>query len=419
MSESSPPDPTTLHHHLRRMGGRNQHEAHRVATPLELLFDLTFVIAFGLAASQAAHALAEGHFSTALIGFGFASFAICWAWVNFSWFASAYDTDDWIFRIVTMVQMIGVLILAMGLPRMFASLEHGGHLDNSIMVLGYVVMRVAMVLQWLRAAKQDPEHRKTCITYATAISVAQLGWVALIFVKCSLALALVLAGVLAIVELLGPILAERKEGGTPWHAHHIAERYGLFAIIALGEGVVGTVATLSAVVEEHGWTMDAALVCMAGIGLTFGMWWIYYMLPSGQILHHHRNRAFVWGYGQMVTAGSIVATGAGLHVAANFIEHKSHLSALATVLAVAIPVGVFLASIYLLYYYMVQSFDRFHIWLFIGTALIVALAIGLAISGVSMAICLIVLMLAPVVTVVGYETQGHRHQAQALANEEH
>src|SRR6476619_6666349 len=128
---------SALRHNPRRLGGRDPHEAHRVATPLELLFDLTFVVSFGLAASQLAHALAEGHYAAALIGFGFASFSICWAWVNFSWFASAYDTDDWIFRIVTMVQMIGALVLAIGLPRMFASIEHSGHLDNSVMVLGY------------------------------------------------------------------------------------------------------------------------------------------------------------------------------------------------------------------------------------------------------------------------------------------
>ena len=77
--------------------------------------------------------------------------------------------------------------------------------------------------------------------------------------------------------MTGPVLAERQAGGTPWHAHHIAERHRLFAIIALGEGVVGTVAALSAVVDRQGWTLDAVLVGIAGIGLTFGMWWVYYL----------------------------------------------------------------------------------------------------------------------------------------------
>ncbi|MCA0200867.1 MAG: low temperature requirement protein A [Proteobacteria bacterium] len=417
---AAPPDAEALHHHhRRRMGGRDPHEVHRVATPLELLFDLTFVTAFSLAAAQFAHLLAEGHIGAALAGFGFATFAICWAWINFTWFSSAYDTDDWIFRVVTMVQMTGVLVLATGLPRMFASVEHGVHLDNSVIVLGYVIMRVAMIFQWLRAAKQDPRRRAACMTYAMAISIAQIGWIVQIFLNFSLAVSAVLALILFFVELAGPIIAEKKNGGTPWHAHHVAERYSLFAIIALGEGVVGTLATLSAAVEDQGWTIDAALVCVAGTGLTFGMWWIFYVLPSAAVLHAHRERAFVWGYAQIVIVAAIAATGAGLHVAAYFIAHTAHLSPMATLLTVAIPVGIYLFAIYALYYYLVRSFDALHIWLLLGTAAVMGLAIGAALAGFGMAVCLVILTFAPVVTVVGYEVKGYRHQVAAIAPEPH
>jgi low temperature requirement protein LtrA len=413
---TSEPNSTTLHHHSRRMGGRDPHEVHRAATPLELLFDLTFVIAFGIGASQFAHALAEAHYKSALIGFSFASFAICWAWVNFSWFASAYDTDDWIFRLTTMVQMIGVLILALGLPTMFASIEKGAYLDNGIMVLGYVIMRVAMVFQWLRAAKQDPDRRQACLTYVKAISIAQVGWTVLIFLDFSLVVTFTFAALLVTIEMLGPYIAEGKDGGTPWHAHHIVERYALFAILALGEGVVGTVAALSAVIESQGWTVDVALVGLAGMGLTFGMWWVYFVVPSGPVLHaKRREKSFVWGYGLLVTIASIVATGGGLHVAAYYIEHKAHIGPLATVLSVAIPVTVFLGSIYALYAYLVGEFDRFHYWLLFGTAAVVALAIVAAALGLSMPVCLMILMLAPAVTVVGYEWLGYEHQAEVLA----
>jgi low temperature requirement protein LtrA len=412
-----PPSAEALHHHIRRMVGRDRHEAHRAATPLELLFDLTFVIAFGLAASQLAHALAEGHYAVASLGFGLAAFAICWAWTNFTWFASAYDTDDWIFRIVTMVQMIGVLVLAIGVPRMFASIEHGGNLDIAAMVLGYVIMRLALGFQWLRAARQDPARRRACLFYAIAIWLAQVGWVSLIFVHLSIAGTFILIAVLSAIELVVPILAERRDGGTPWHAHHIAERHGLFAIIALGEGVVGTVAALSAVVEQQGWTVDAALVGVAGTGLTFGLWWVYYMLPSAPILHAHRDRGFVWGYGQLLIVTAIVATGAGLHVAANFIEHKTHIGPFATVLTVAVPVCVFLGLIYALYYYLVRRFDPFHVWLLTATAAVVAVAVVAALAGIDMAVCLVILTLAPVVTVVGYELRGYLHQAESLVTE--
>ena len=406
--------PDALHHHSRRMTGRDPGEVHRVATSLEQLFDLTFATCFSLAASQLALAVSAGRYTAAVFGFGFASFAICWAWINFSWFASAYDTDDWIFRVATMRQMVGVLVLAIGLPRMFASIERGEHLDNSIMVLGYVIMRVALVFQWLRAARQDPARRRACLTYAVTISIAQIGWVWQIAVHFSTAAAFILGSILALIELMGPVLAERQDGGTPWHAHHIAERHSSLAIMALGEGIVGTVAALSAVVEQQGWTADATLVGVAGTGLTFGMWWLYDLLPSAPILEAYRNRAFVWGVGQILIVTAIVATGGGLHVAAYFIEHETQISPLAAVLSVALPVGAFLGLTYALYYYLVRRFKAFQVWLLIGTAAVVAVTVTAALSGVSMARCLVVLALAPAVTVVGYEVLGYRHLADVL-----
>src|SRR5262249_7554137 len=159
-----------------------------------------FATSFSLAASQFAQALARGHYAAALLGFAFASFGICWAWINFSWFSSAYDTDDWIFRVATMVQMLGVLVLAIGLPRMFASVERGTHFDNSVLVLGYVIMRLALVFQWLRAARQDPARRRACVTYAVVISIAQVGWVVQILVNFPVGETVALIAVLTAVE---------------------------------------------------------------------------------------------------------------------------------------------------------------------------------------------------------------------------
>jgi len=394
------------------MGGRDPNEENRVATPLELLFDLTFATCFSFAASQFATELAEGRYAAAALGFGFASIAICWAWGSFSWFSSAYDTDDWLFRVATMVQMIGVLVLAIGQQPMFASIERGQHLDNSVMVLGYVIMSVALVSQWLRAAKQDPARRRACLTYVTTISIAQVGWVALIFARLPLAATVALVGILVLIEFAGPVLAERKDGGTPWHAHHIVERHSLFAIIALGEGVVGTVAALSAVVEQQGWSLEAALVGIAGTGLTFGMWWIYYMVPAAQVLERHRDRAFVWGYGQILIVTAIVATGAGLRVAAYFLEHKTVIGALATVLSVAIPVAAYIGLIYATYYYLVRRFYRLDAWLLTAVAAVVAASVVAAQSGLDVAKCLVILILAPAVIVVGYEGRGYDYEEE-------
>jgi low temperature requirement protein LtrA len=417
VSSTESPAPTAAHglaHRVARMAGRDPHESGRVATSLELLFDLTFVVAFGVAGNETAHLLAEGHVGAALAGFSFAMFAVIWAWINFSWFASAFDTDDWIYRVTTLVQMVGVVILALGLPPMFASIDHGPTLDNGVMVLGYVVMRLAMVAQWLRAARQCPDRRRACLTYVVAIVVAQLGWVVQIFADLSLAVSAAFAVVLLAVEFAGPVIAERFGGGTPWHAHHIAERYGLLAIIALGEGIIGTVAAVSAVVEAQGWTLDAALVALAGTGLTFGMWWMYFVLPAGELLHRHRERSFGWGYGHVPLFAAIAGTGAGLHVAAYYIEHVAHIGAVATVLTVAVPVAVYVVMVFVLYSVLTRSIDSFHWLLLGGTAVFVVVPVLMAAAGVSMAVCLVVLMLAPVVTVVGFEAVGHRHTAEVL-----
>ena len=397
---------------MLRMHGRDPHEAHRVSTPLELLFDLTFVISFGFAASQLAHALTEGHIAAGLLGFGFASFAICWAWTNFTWFASAYDTDDWLFRLMTMAQMTGVLVLAIGLPRMFASFDNeDGRIDNSIIVLGYVIMRIAMMLQWLRAARQDPQRRRTCLTYAAIILIAQLGWVGQLLIPLPMHLSMAIICLLVMFELAGPMLAERVDGGTPWHAHHIAERYGLFAIIALGEGLVGTVAALSAVVDTQGWTLEVLLVAVAGVGLTFGIWWLYQLLPSADMLHGPGRRTFAWAFLQMMTCSTIVAMGAGLHLSAYTLEQKTHITAFTSFLITATIVGILLALLYALHYFLVRKLDRLHLGLLLITAAIFAAAILAASAGVGMPLCLCILALAPVVSIIGYEWKGHRRQS--------
>lgn len=117
------------------------------------------------------------------------------------------------------------------------------------------------------------------------------------------------------------------------------------------------------------------------------------------------------GYGHIPIFGSIVATGAGLHVAAYYIEHKAHISSVATVLTVAVPVAIYLALIYAMYTYLLRRSDRLHTWLLSGTAVVLAASVAAAVAGIPMSVCLIILMLAPVVTIVGYELAGHHHRA--------
>lgn len=405
---------TGLDHRLRRMRGRDPDEPHRSATPLELFFDLVFVAAFSQAGTQTAHLLELGHFVPATFGFVFAVFAIAWAWINYAWLASAYDNDDIFFRVATMMQMIGVIVLALGLPQTFHSIDDGGELENRVVVIGYVIMRVAVVALWLRAARHDPEHRRTALTYAVLIAVAQAGWIALLLVDPPLQGAVAAWFLLVAFELAVPIAAERVGGRTPWHAHHIAERYGLLVIITLGEIVLGTIVAISAVVEEQGWDIEAVLVTVGGTMLAFGLWWVYFITPSAKVLARHRERGWMWGYGHIVLFGALAATGAGLHVAAYVIEGVAHIDDTLALLTVVLPVGVFSAGLFTLYTLLLREFDPFHILLFVGSIVPLVAAVWLVAGGASIGTGIVVAALSPLVVVVGYETVGHRHQAAAL-----
>lgn len=398
-------------HGLRKMTGRAVDESHRAASPLELLFDLVFVVAFGVAGNEFAHGIAEGHWLPALGGFCFAVAGIVWAWINYSWFASAFDTDDWLFRLLTMVQMAGVIVLAVGLPPMFASIEHGETFDNRVMVAGYVVMRVAMVLQWARAAR-DPRYRTVAKAYISAILVAQVGWVFVAIAPLQLGTAAVVALVLWAIELAGPMVAETKGakhggGATPWHPHHIAERYSLLAIVALGETVLGTLAAAQAISAAEGWSWDAIVVIGAGLAMTFALWWTYFLIPSATILAVNRHKAFAWGYGHAFVYAAIAGVGAGLHVVAYVFDDHYHVSTFAAILAIALPVLVFMVALYALHTWLVGEFSRN---LPVQSLALVLPIIGVVLAGVGspLWLCLLFVLAGPVAIVVSYELGAWR-----------
>ena len=119
----------------------------------------------------------------------------------------------------------------------------------------------------------------------------------------------------------------------------------------------------------------------------------------------------------MLIVSAIVATGAGLHLAAYFTNHEAHITAVAVVLAVAAPVLIFLVVLHALHSYLVRRFRAFDAWLMAASGAVAMLSIVAAWLGIGLGACLVILMLAPAVTVVGYEVLGYRHQAAALADE--
>jgi low temperature requirement protein LtrA len=332
-SPSPAPAPALLKR-LRPMAARDTSESHRASTPLELLFDLCFVVAVSQAARELNNDLVAHHLQSGIVGYLMVFFAIWWAWVNFTWFASAYDVDDVAYRLITFVQIVGVLILAAGVPAAFNS----GNF--AIITVGYVVMRVAMVTQWLRAAAGDPVGRPAALRYALAISILQVGWVARLWLPHYWGE--VAFYVLAAAEMAVPAWAERGGHGSPWHPEHISERYGLFTLIVLGECVAAATLAIQAASSAQGLSASLVGVAAGGVVLVFALWWWYFEHPAHEALRLSRSLSFIWGYGHYVVFASLAALGAGLGVAAESLHgHGGGLTVIAG-LAVAIPISAFL-----------------------------------------------------------------------------
>ncbi len=127
--------------------------------------------------------------------------------------------------------------------------------------------------------------------------------------------------------------------------HH--RRYGLLVIITLGEGILGTITAVAAVVAHVGWSAEAVLIVVAGVGLTFGLWWSYFIVPSAGCAgptSQPEVGLVVRPHGALRQRSRRV--GAGLHVAAYAAEGEAVIGTVGSVLAVAIPVLIFCVDVF-------------------------------------------------------------------------
>jgi low temperature requirement protein LtrA len=319
---------------------RDRDEPHRSSTPLELFFDLCFVVAVAAAASELHHGEAHpDHLVTDVVSYLMVFFAIWWAWMNVTWFASAYDSDDVLYRISIFVIIGGALILAAGVRPAFEER------DFLVVTIGYCVMRTSLVLLWLRVANDDPPHRRTALRMALGVTLCQLGWVALLLVPE--AVKMPLFAVLVVAELSVPVIAERA-GTTSWHPGHIAERYGCFTLIVLGESVLSGSGALGVAVGDAERLGQVWGIALGGLLLVFSMWWKYFARPAEDLLTSSRI-AFQWGYGHLLIFASAAATGAGIAVAVDQAVGDVEISRALAAACVTVPVSIYIVTTYVLH----------------------------------------------------------------------
>jgi low temperature requirement protein LtrA len=376
------------------MTARPTDEPHRTVSSLELLFDLTFVVAIASITEELAHSIAGGHTLQGIVPFLQVFFAIWWAWMNFTWFASAYDTDDVPYRLLTAMQMVGVLVLAAGVP---AAVNDNDYLA---VTLGYLIMRIALVAQWLRAAIEHPAGRGTALRYATGIVVLEVGWLLrLILAESGLlpeASLLPIYVSLVLLELAVPVWAERLQP-TTWHPHHIVERYGLFTIILLGESVLAASSGVKGALEAEGVSASFVTIAVAGLTLLFALWWLYFLEPAGAGLARRRDRFTLWGYGHYGIFAALAALGAGLKVAVEQSGHHVVVSPVVAGYAVAIPVGLFLVLLWAVNAPIVTRLTIRPAVMLGGAAVILLLPLGAGVTGLAFVISTIAAVCALII----------------------
>jgi low temperature requirement protein LtrA len=225
-------------------------------TPLELFFDLVFVLALTqCTALMARHPTWEG-LAQGLLVLGM----LWWAWVGYAWLTSVVDPEEGAVRLVIVAAMAALLVVSLCVPRAFGD-------DALVFACAYGVVRGAHIALFVLASRDDPRLRRsvTGLAGGTALGVGIL--IAASFADGGLQLGL---WALALALDMGEPYLFGSEG---WKLvpRHFAERHGLIVIIALGESIVAI-----GVGAEGG--VDAGVVAAAVLGMAVAaaLWWLYF-----------------------------------------------------------------------------------------------------------------------------------------------
>ncbi|WP_433824515.1 low temperature requirement protein A [Actinoplanes sp. CA-015351] len=239
-------------------------ETNRSATRLELFFDLAFVLFVAGCANMLAkdETAAGGLKFAAVLGVGW------WAWASATLYANRFDTDDAIFRLLTLTGMGGVIVMA-------ASADQITGAAGAWFALGYVTLRIALVIGYLRVWRTLPETRSGIRPYLIGHAAGAGFWLVSLMVAAPGRYALWAVGVL--VDVIGPAVAARLPDAPPLHMEHLPERFGLFVILLLGESIAATVHGL----HDGKWAAGVVSTALAAFLLAAALWWSYFDLSGG------------------------------------------------------------------------------------------------------------------------------------------
>ena len=372
---------------------RDSSEENRTSTWLELFFDLCFVVAVA--------ALARGlHHDPTLGGaLRFAGFFVpfWWAWMGFTWYATAFDNDDVAYRATLLGAMLCILWLAASIHSLYKG-------ETSSFVLAYVAMKLLLVGLYARAWRDATDVRRFAGLYALGNAVAALIWVSSLLVPVPgtygvWALAL-------FVELVTPMLAVRAayQGRSyrprVFHPEHIPERYGLFTLIVLGESVLAVAAGTAGT----GWYPASVATAVFGFVIAACIWWLYFDYVGASGLRISPRAGFFWGYGHLAIYAGIAATGVGIQLAIEGAAETTAHGSLGTRGVLGIGLAAYLLAVSFIHWVNRGSLDDRALFarLAIAAFLILLVPLGSFLSPLAFAALTALALLA----LTAYETVG-------------
>jgi len=224
---------------------------------------------------------------------------VWWAWVGYTLYADRFDTDDLVFRVLMGAGMLAVGVLAVAAP---AGLQDG----SALFAIGYALNRLVLIALNIRAAGHVPDARPLVRVACGAYAAGAAMWLGSLLLPATARPVVWLAAIL--LEGLVPWLFHRAMAGTPTHATHLPERFGLFTIIVLGESLVAVVLGLGGA----RWTPLGALVGVSGFVIAFALWWVYFDALQGTRIRAGLRARNVFIYAHLPLSAAVVTAAVGI-----------------------------------------------------------------------------------------------------------
>jgi low temperature requirement protein LtrA len=312
-------------HHAPRLNAVRR-EGERV-TPLELFFDLVFVLAITECTSLMSHHPSWSGLAQGLLVLG----VLWWAWASYAWLTSVIDPEAGAIRLVFFAAMASMLIASIAVPEAFGDLALAFAL-----AIGF--FRVAHIALFTIASADEPDLRRSTIALAvsTAIAVSLLA-IASAFDGVPQAAIWVLALAL---DFGGPYFF----GVEGWQLvpGHFAERHGLIIIIALGESIVEIGAGAAGHLD-----LGIGVAAVLGVGVAAAMWWVYFDVvalvsaqrlsdaPEGRVRNALARDSYTYLH-LFLVAGIVLAAFGLKHTLEHTSEHLDWVTAFALLAGIAL-----------------------------------------------------------------------------------